>query len=156
MKFADQDIESPQLSRLMDYWETKRGPRRWPGRRDIDPVDFPYMLGNIALIDVLREPLRFRVRLFGDNLVRRLGSEATGRMLDDETLPEFGTRLAALCRDAMASGAQFHGVRERRTGDHLLPHELLVLPLASDGETADMLMLGFAFVDPAARARRAP
>ena len=65
-------IADPRLRRFYDYWTGKCGERRFPARRDIDPLDFPYVLGNLMLVDVLRDPQRFRVRLHGTNLVARM------------------------------------------------------------------------------------
>ena len=63
-------IEDRRLARLYDYWLSRKGTRRFPSRRDIDPVDFHYVLGHVMLIDVLRDPLRFRVRLHGSDMAR--------------------------------------------------------------------------------------
>jgi len=38
----------------------EEGERRFPARADIDPLDFGYVLGHVMLLDVLRDPLRFR------------------------------------------------------------------------------------------------
>jgi hypothetical protein len=60
---AAADICDPRLRRLYEYWLAKKGQRRFPSRRDIDPVDFPYVLGHVILFDVMRGPLCFRVRV---------------------------------------------------------------------------------------------
>src|SRR4051794_34289618 len=54
-------IRAARLQRLHPYWTERKGDRRMPARRDIDPLDFPYLLGNIMLLDVVGEPPRFRV-----------------------------------------------------------------------------------------------
>ncbi|MBX6321162.1 MAG: PAS domain-containing protein [Rhodospirillaceae bacterium] len=53
-------IEDERLRRLFAYWREKAAGRIGPARRDIDPLDFHYLLGDIALVEVLRNPLRFR------------------------------------------------------------------------------------------------
>src|SRR5277367_2064987 len=75
-------IRDPKLRRFHDYWQGKCGGRRMPARRDIDPLEFPYMLGNLMLIDVLADPQRFRVRLHGANIVARMNYDMTGKQLD--------------------------------------------------------------------------
>jgi hypothetical protein len=107
MTLVDKEITAPPLLRLFDYWETKRGQRPWPARRDIDPLDFHYVLGNVALLDVLRQPWRFRVRLFGDNLARRIGIEVTGRMLDEVPLPQLRDHFAQRCREIVERGTTY-------------------------------------------------
>jgi len=54
-------IREPKLGRLYEYWTKRKGSQRLPARRDIDPLDFSYILGSIMLLDVLDDPLRFRV-----------------------------------------------------------------------------------------------
>jgi hypothetical protein len=56
-------IEDRRLAQLYDYWLSRKGSRRFPSRGDIDPLDFRYVLGHVMLVDVLRDPVRFRVRL---------------------------------------------------------------------------------------------
>ena len=147
MSLADKEIAAPPLLRLYDYWEAKRGQRRHPARRDLDPLDFRYVLGNVALIDVLRSPWRFRIRLFGDNLVRKVGIELTGRMLDEVPLPQLREHFALRCRQIAERGTPY-----RTRGDYFMDerpsrHELLVLPLSDDGEAVSMLLFAFWFAD---------
>src|SRR5262252_1200717 len=76
-------IETPCLRKLYGYWASRRGSNEFPARRDIDPLDFPEALGHVVLLDVLYEPLRFRFRLHGTELVRHAGYDMTGKMADD-------------------------------------------------------------------------
>src|SRR5215471_13459596 len=85
---ADQ-IREPRLKRLFAYWCAAKRGRRMPARRDLDPLDFPYALGYVMLVDVLREPLRFRVRLHGTEITRRVFYDLTGKLLDDIPDPEY-------------------------------------------------------------------
>ena len=59
------EIESPILRRFFRYYLEKRGSRLFPARADLDPVDFPYALGDITLVNVHRDPLNFSFRLAG-------------------------------------------------------------------------------------------
>jgi hypothetical protein len=65
---------SPLVQEAWNYWNQKRGDRRMPSRKDIDPVEIPCLLSSTALVDVLRDPLDFRFRLLGtaiDNITSR-------------------------------------------------------------------------------------
>src|SRR3954470_11208577 len=77
------EIAEPRLQKLYAYWAKVRGTRALPARRDIDPLDFGYVLGHVTLIDVLRDPLRFRVRLHGSETANRANHEMTGKLLDE-------------------------------------------------------------------------
>jgi PAS domain-containing protein len=100
----DGSIREARLRRLYAYWRERKGDRRMPARRDIDPIDFAYLLGNIMLVDVIRDPLRFRVRLHGTALVRLSAYELTGKLLDE--LPDTAYRAYAIerCRGLVESG----------------------------------------------------
>lgn len=142
-------VAHPDLHRLYDYWSMRARLGRLPSRRDIDPLDMGFMLGNLILVDVVRDPdaatPRFRYRLVGANLVRALGLEMTRRTLDEHPDPQFrevakrvykrvveGARPTAARRDTVVDG------RVRR-------YEALHLPLAADGIAVDMVLVGMRF-----------
>lgn len=54
-----------------------------PQRRDLDPVDIPRLLPHIGLIEVHQDPMRFRYRLVGTNMVNYFGRDHTGRWLHE-------------------------------------------------------------------------
>jgi hypothetical protein len=151
LALVDKELTAPPLLRLLDYWETKRGPRRFPSRRDIDPLDFVYILGNVGLIDVLREPLRFRIRLFGENLVHKIGVEVTGKLLDELPLPELRDHFTLRCRQIVERGAPYRTRGDYFLDEHSSLHELLVLPLSEDGAEISMLLFAFWFADQGQR-----
>ena len=63
-----------------EYWDSKLGARLMPARRDFDPIlEVPKLLPWIVLTDVLRDPLDFRYRLIGTEVVLRSRSNYTGK-----------------------------------------------------------------------------
>ena len=63
-------MRSRRVQRLHEYWRAKSGADDpVPRRRDIDPVELPDLLPNLMLVDVERNPLRFRYRLVGTRVV---------------------------------------------------------------------------------------
>lgn len=144
-------VQRPRLRRLLDYWHAQRGERRLPSRGDLDPLDFPWLLGNISLAEVLRDSagkLRFRLRLVGTRAVERFGYNPSGRFIDE--LPELDYRaLLQIKYNEVVSRSlplveQLDMVIDERS--HV--YEILRLPLASDGETVDMILLAADFFDP--------
>jgi hypothetical protein len=128
---------------LFAYWASLRASGRLPGRRDIDPGRFKRHLPTISLIDVLREPLDFRVRLAGTGLYGVYGGEITGRRLVDVYAPpahdywrEELSQVVSEQRPAVGA----HNLAWR--GASHLSILWLRLPLASDGREVDMI-LGF-------------
>lgn len=136
------NIKDDRLRRLYRYWTTKRGTRRFPARRDIDPLDFAYVLGHVMLIDVAHNPLRFRFRLYGSALLdRHQAMDMTGKDLEEHPRPEFRNYLRAEWADTIARAAPSHGFFDRLVDDDVRNFESLRLPLSSDGETIDMLLV---------------
>jgi hypothetical protein len=140
-----EDIESERLRRLFDYWTSKRARRALPARAALDPVDFAYALAGVALVDVLRDPLRFRFRLVGTEIVHRDGTDLTGRYVEDHPLPEYRALLRDSYSDVVAAAAPAVFRRERLMDGKLRQYEVLYLPLAADGVSVDMLLVGIDF-----------
>ncbi|HUN49772.1 MAG TPA: PAS domain-containing protein [Candidatus Sulfotelmatobacter sp.] len=135
------EIEAEELHRLYAYWLSRRGGRRYPARRDIDPLDFRYLLGRIVLIDVLRAPLRFRIRLQGIDVVKYFRRDLTGKTFDDIARPELRAFMLHRAKQLVEAGEPHFARRELVMDDRTLRFEAAVLPLADDGATIDMVLL---------------
>ena len=140
-------ISNPVLRQVLAYWNAKRGDRVFPARGDIAPLEFRFALGHVSLVDVLREPLRFRYRLVSTSLTEHLGYEMTGKMASE--IPDVGVREYVISR---YTGVLRQAVPVHEKGDALLDgllwrFEAVYLPLSSDGEMIDMIM-ACRFADP--------
>jgi hypothetical protein len=143
-------IASPELQRLYDDWDARRGNRELPSRDDFDPLELTYILGRLNLVDALYDPVRFRYRVFGGDIAKRFGFEMTGRIVDDYFAPEYRAMVQRRYTDAVAARRPIAARFSRRSIDQRqYYYESLVLPLSRDGSTIDMLMAGFAFRDRA-------
>jgi hypothetical protein len=128
---------------LFAYWASLRDGALLPGRRHLDPGGIKRLLPTVSLIDVVRDPLDFRMRLAGTALYGVYGREITGKRLSDI----YNTAAADYWRFELGKV-----VAERRpaVGVHSLAWRgashlsilWLRLPLASDGQDVDMI-LGF-------------
>lgn len=128
---------------LFAYWASLRAPGRLPGRCDIDPGRFKRHLPTISLIDVIGDPLDYRMRLAGTGLYGVYGGEITGRRLGEVYSGSAGDywrgELAQVVRERRpAVGA--HNLAWR--GASHLSILWLRLPLATNGRDVDMI-LGF-------------
>jgi hypothetical protein len=134
--------ESPDLRRLLAYWQRRRGEKPFPGRGDIDPVDFRFMLDRIALTEVHGDPRRYRLRLVGGFWHRLVGFEATGMWLDD--WPHANQRqITVAFYEAMIAGrAPRFTRRNALVDDQVLSYEIMLLPLSEDGSRISMIMTG--------------
>jgi hypothetical protein len=137
---AASDIRDARLQRLYEYWLVKKGERRFPSRRDIDPIDFPYVLGHVILFDVLRDPLRFRVRVHGTEMVAKAGYDLTGKFLDDLPITEYRRYVMERCEGLVRDGEPLLVRHDRILDGKPRRYEALWLPLSDDGQDVTKLL----------------
>jgi hypothetical protein len=139
-------IKDEELSGLYAYWRARCRPGTLPGRQDIDPLDIPRLLKSILLADVVGPEPRIRYRLVGTAIVQRCGADFTGRYMDesvDEPLRGLLSKLYALV-SSMKSAAYCESTL-RLDGKRGVPICRLMLPLAADGTTVDLILAGHVF-----------
>jgi hypothetical protein len=141
-------IQHPDLRALYDYWDERRRGRRWPARADINPLDLKYALGNLTLIDVHHDPLRFVFRLSGTLFSQRMGMDFTGKSVDEIPDPAYRAEVFAVFRKAVETGAPSVTLSERVIDGQARKFEILRLPLSADGKTINMLMTCPLYFDP--------
>ena len=134
------------LRQALAYWESKRRGRPMPARRDLDPIEIPRLLPWVLLIDVLRDPLDFRYRLIGTEVVAVSRDDFTGTRFSD--LPGKGSDSVIWdnCLTVVRSKAPFSR-RPPYVGprDDVHSGQNLLMPLSSDGEQVDMIFQLIAF-----------
>jgi hypothetical protein len=84
MDYHGHGFRDPRLAYLFDYWCSKKGERIAASRTDLLPSEVKPFLPIMNLIDVQRNPLRFRHRLVGTEIVDRLGRDVTGEVVSPE------------------------------------------------------------------------
>lgn len=130
------------LREVVRYWLEVHPRDRLPTRADFDPVQVPQALRNIALTDVERDPLRFRVRLMGTEVVQAFGRDFTGGYLD-EAIPGFEGSVVQRQRIEVAVTGlpgHYHGYGSVPFKLDFAPIERVYLPFAEDGRTVDMIL----------------
>jgi hypothetical protein len=134
------------LRQVLAYWESKKGRRVAPLRGDIDPAEIAKLLPNVGLVEVERNPLRFRFKLAGHHIVSAYGMELVGRYLDQVGLDEQQHQIAAEYKRVVENFEPICTIREytRRDGRHVR-YERLALPLSTDGRSVDMIFGGCVF-----------
>ena len=137
--FDPDTIVSPRLKRLHAYWDAKRGSRPMPARADIDPVEIPWILGNVSLIEV-RGDGEFLWRLDGSNLTAFFGCEMTGRSISEYPYPAFIEKMRAALSAAVRAREPTSAIRRFASQMQKWDYESLYLPLSGDGQRVDMLM----------------
>ena len=131
----------PQIAELVGYWRRIHPPEGGlPGRRHFDPVDIPALLPHLWLMDVFRDPWRFRIRLVGTAIVEFAGRDTTGRWCHEafpnfEVSEPYGQIVACAERGVPVFGT----TRLLVKNDNRLSQRVH-LPLASDGRRPDVIV----------------
>jgi hypothetical protein len=135
------DIPDPRLRGLFEYWESRRGGRDMPLRRDVDVLDLGPWLGNLMLIDVEDDGCEFRYRVYGSILARYYGRDLTGKTTE-EVRPEARELVRQEYRAVVGDRVPLLVLRDRQIQHRTMRVAKLVLPLSSDGAALDMLLVG--------------
>jgi hypothetical protein len=139
-----------RITELYHYWLSIRPrPTLLPGRKQFSPHAVPRLLRSIWLVDVRRDPLRFKYRLVGTEHVEAAKSDPTGRWYD-EAHPRFTQSSAYAQFTAAAERAEiafYRGPPVYVIDAKFRIIERLILPMAQDGRNVDML-LGITVLDP--------
>jgi hypothetical protein len=144
-RFED-SLPWPDFRQLHAYWRSKCREGRLPGRDDIEPGPVHKLLPRIFLLDVLRTPgserLGFRFRLVGSEFFEINGVELTGLTIEQAFAPERVEAMRSAYTEVVTSRKPLltlrtsPGVEDR----HHILYDRLLLPLASDGGTVDMIL----------------
>ena len=140
---ADRTAWHPLTRQFYDYWLSIAPPGALPGRQHVMPERMAPWLSRLWMLDIFRDPLRFRCRLAGSDMVRSIGREVTGQWLDEVhpasvTDPDSRDRfriVAELGRPTWRLGKP----RWARQPEFRITESLLV-PLAADGRIVDKIL----------------
>lgn len=138
---GEESLREPMLRRLYSYWIRQCGERRMPRRRDLDPVEMSFALGNLILVDVERDPPIFRFRLYGTNVARYFGDDLTGRTTGvfDDVLRD---AIEGPYRRAIGETKPLYCEHLYDDGKRLIRTTKLVLPLSEDNDLVNMILVG--------------
>lgn len=142
---AELDLTAPVHVTAYAHWlAMKPGLSLLPSRRNLDPLELPRsLLPWINLIEVHRDDasLRYRHRLVGTGIVDMRNRDGTGRwfeeLYDDARRARVHRVLDQVVRDGQP---RILTDDLGNTGRSYRTLHSLVLPLAADGVTVDMLM----------------
>jgi hypothetical protein len=144
---SGQSFDSAELNAIYDYWLAKRGRRRMPSRKDIDPTEIPNLLPNLMLIDVSQDPIKFCYRLVGTRVVDATGENRAGKDFGSVDFIKTNPMVMLQCVTTATSGEPLHSLEPFYRRDTRQPYEVdrLLLPLSSDGIAVDMILVYFRF-----------
>ncbi len=139
--FNVSDIASHRLREVYAYWRSKIADGRLPARAAIDPLDIPRLLPFLFLVDVERDPQRFRFRLIGTQICTWAGRDLTGIYTDEERYgargPEISREYGAIVRRRQA---MYREQKAKRPERDFMFYQKIILPMSSGGRHVDMLL----------------
>lgn len=142
---AELDLTAPAHMAAYAYWLTRKPSLALiPSREDIDPLEMPRsLLPWINLIEVHQQngAVRYRHRLVGTGIVDMRNRDGTGQWFDDLYDEARLARVKRLLDQIVRDGQPRILMDDLgNTGRSYRTLHSLVLPLAADGVTVDMLM----------------
>lgn len=127
---------------MHDYWLQKRGTRRMPARRDIDPTEIPRLLPGICLVDVVADERRYVYRLVGTADVEVRGCDPTGKSIIEGFFgPSVENVLASYDRVVTTRAPFLDPTHFWASTGRYVTEETLFLPLSDDGESVNKVLV---------------
>jgi hypothetical protein len=140
------DVKSPQIRALYDYWKSKCNDVVPPPRSAIEPAEIRPLLPYLLLTEISdptpsdtkgAAPLRIAYRLVGTQVVRWHGEDFTGRD-HGKVVSLLGSGIEDSYRQACASKAPVFGRTALDAGDQSwINFEYAVFPLSDNGKTVN-------------------
>lgn len=139
-------LHDAELRELYDYWLSKCQDGGLPARRDIDAVEIPRLLRHLALLEVVGDAEDFVFVLAGGRIEEVHGRSLRGVRLGDlqkafEKAPSADSYVAAV----RSRAPQYQQASLKEYGKADWACRRLILPLSSDGERVDSLLMGAVF-----------
>ncbi|MBL8691593.1 MAG: PAS domain-containing protein [Rhodospirillaceae bacterium] len=142
-------LRSPKIHQVAEAWQGMRpAPHLLPGRQHFDPSAVGRLLPQVMTLDLLRadgELRAMRYRLIGSMIRDAYGEDTTGKLA--ETFPRHFRLAAESGKPVWRFGPPAQTILKGR----VTAIENLILPLASDGTTVDVLVLLSVFFDQSGR-----
>lgn len=138
-------LRDPLLVQALAVWDGLKGPARFPARAAMTPRAMAPFLRNIVLVRVLENGKEYEFRIVGDAIVQVQGESFQGMTLSqiDAKLPGYGATLRPIYDKLVAEGEPraYRGHVPDAPLKRAFSHELLLLPLGSDGTTVDNILI---------------
>lgn len=135
-------IDTVELRELYAHWQTLRGDRFAPPRRDLDPTRIPRLLPHLILTEILADG-RLRYRLTGTEVEHFFGGRMTGRHVDELTSGEYRRFIEGLYRTVVEKRVPAYS--RNAYAEHGMRTFRLMLPLSNDGAGVGMVLAGQMF-----------
>ncbi|MZR30575.1 PAS domain-containing protein [Sneathiella litorea] len=139
-------ISNPALRDLVKYWLRLTSLSIVPHRHQFNPVDIPHCLRNIILVDVEAGTPKYFIRLAGSAINPVYHRSITGCYLENVLSDENRADIIAQYDHTVTYQIPTFMFGEIATSNGRSQHyERVVLPMTTDSETVDKLLVGLNF-----------
>lgn len=139
------------FDRVQGAWDEARGERAMPARGDIDPIKLGPALRHVTVIDVVAgDPIDFRYRVLGEQVIQAYGSNITGQLhtdIADRSAPAWPF-YEAYVNCVTTHRMQSFDIQYRNHNKVLSNAKGRVWPLSEDGRTVSGLLGACMFFVP--------
>src|ERR1700686_2209004 len=98
---------STKVIQFYEFWRSRCKAEALPKKSDMDPVDMDPFLANIVLTEVFYDPLDFKYRIIGEELISRLGNPTGKRVREMALINVSSSAYQNYCAVVEAKRAQF-------------------------------------------------
>jgi hypothetical protein len=130
---------NPKLVALLKLWEAKRGGNPMPARSDLDVSELRPWLGNLHLLDVHHDPLRFVYVVYGTNVAPPRDQDMTGKSIDDFPGP-LRDLLKPGYLEVIETKTPLYRTHTYQTKERFVKRERLILPLSDNGTDVNRIL----------------
>ncbi|WPZ36986.1 hypothetical protein T8K17_12705 [Thalassobaculum sp. OXR-137] len=145
-------IERPALAELYRYWRNQAGSGDLPRQKDLSIQEMGDCLGNIALIDIAPAtagepdlpagfPVRARYLLVGEALIKLLGVNPTGRLINQVYAKNVALEVCGALRKSMDTRQPLYYRREFQIIKKSFGYDRLILPMRLQGSDVRRILL---------------
>ena len=133
-------VNSDRLSRLFRIWKEIRGPQGLPSRADLSPERLGFILGQITIVDILRDPINFRYRLIGTRLEEAGRRGDQGKTLDQVEPASYRDMITKSFRQVVDFKPPLCQHVSYLQNQNLVSYEQLILPFSHTGAGVEVLV----------------
>lgn len=142
------DIANPALRDLVRYWRKLSPAPVIPHRQHFNPVEIPHCLRHIILVDVCDGTPRYFIRLAGSSVNPVYQKSVTGQYLEDIFCDEDRPGIIAQYdHSVMHQAPTYMSSTVMVPSGKRLSYERVILPMTTNGRSADKLLVGINFFD---------
>lgn len=139
-KLSENLLQSDKLRRVHQVWVELKAERPFPLRAEISPERLGFILGQVTIIDVLREPLNFRYRLVGTKIEDAGRRGDKGKTIDQVEPEAYRQMVVSAFQEVVETGQPVFQQISYLHHQTVVSFERLVLPFSQSGGEVDVLL----------------